>query len=170
MTPHEALELLLPSYIRYYNIKQEDVEPPFAAEAEFHSRDEQYFLVKSARLNAWESHEYVYFATSDRLTLALAQELEQTAWDRGLAHVVPSDEHRSSDVHLVVLANTIDDDAAAFLKKLKRYESYNHMLQGWSHYRVIALETSTGNLTFNRMGQILKKLFGNIKSSIKGEK
>ncbi len=170
MTPHEALQLLLPSYIRYYNVKQEDVEPPFTAEAEFHSRDEQYFLIKSARLNAWESHEYVYFATLDHLDLTLARELEETAWQRGTAHVVPTNEHRSSDVHLVVLAETIDDDAAKFLKKLKRYESYNHMLQGWSHFRVIALETSTGKLTCNRMGQILKKLFGNIKSSIKGEK
>ncbi len=169
MTPNDALQQLLPSYIKYYNIKQEDVEPPFTAEAEFHSRDEQYFLVKSARLNAWESHEYVYFATVDRLDLTLAKELEETAWQRGLSHVNATNEHRSSDVHLVVLAETVDADAAKFLKKLKRYQSYNHMLQGWSHLRVIALETSTGRLTYNRMGQILKKLFGNIKSSIKGE-
>lgn len=170
MTPHEALELLLPSYIRYYDLKREEVEPPFAAEAEFHSRDEQYFLIKSARLNAWESHEYVYFATVDHLDLATAKELDTAAWERGLSHVEPTPEHRSSDVHLVVLAGTIDADAAKFLKKLQRYESYHHMMWGWSHLRVIALETSTGKLTYNRMGQILKKLFGNIKSSIKGEK
>ena len=105
----------------------------------------------------------------DHLTLALAQELDESAWSRGMARVEPKPNHRNSDVHLVVLADKMDDDAANFLKKLRRYESYHHTFWGWSHYRVIALETSTGRLTCNRMGQILKKLFGNIKSAIKKE-
>ena len=169
MTAHEALQRLLNSYMRYYNVKQEDVEPPFAAEAEFHAKDVQHFLVKSMKLSEWDSHEYIYFATTPHLTLAQAQELDEIAWQRGLSHVEPCPNHRSSDVHLIVLADKMDDDAAKFLKKLRRYESYHHTWWGWSHYRVIALETSSGRLTCNRMGQILKKLFGNIKSAIKKE-
>jgi hypothetical protein len=101
--------------------------------------------------------------------MELAKELDEVAWARGMSHVNPGPNHRNSDVHLVVLADKMDDDAAQFLKKLRRYESYHHTFWGWSHYRVIALETSTGKLTCNRMGQILKKLFGNIKSAIKKE-
>ena len=169
MTAQEALQTLLKSYYRYYNVKEEGVEPPFAAEAEFLSQDVQYFLVKSAKLGESESHEYIYFAAVEHLTLEQAQMLDETAWSRGMSHVEPKPNHRNSDVHLVVLADRIDDDAAKFLKKLRRYESYNHTFWGWSHYRVIALETSTGNLTCNRMGQILTKLFRNIKSAIKKE-
>ena len=50
MTKSEALEKVLLSFKRYYNIKQEDVTEPFAAEAEFRTHDEHYFLVKSAKL------------------------------------------------------------------------------------------------------------------------
>ena len=169
MTSKEALQTLLKSYYRYYNVKEEGVEPPFDAEAEFLAQDVQYFLVKSAKLGESDSHEYIYFAAVDHLTLAQAQMLDETAWSRGMARVEPKPNHRNSDVHLVILAEKIDDDAAQFLKKLRRYESYHHTFWGWSHYRVIALETSTGKLTCNRMGQILTKLFGNIKSAIKKE-
>ena len=169
MTAQQALQTLLKSYMRYYNVKEEGVEPPFAAEAEFLAQDVQYFLVKSAKLGEADSHEYIYFAAVEHLTLALAQELDETAWSRGMARVEPKPNHRNSDVHLVILAEKMDDDAALFLKKLRRYESYHHTFWGWSHYRVIALETSTGRLTCNRMGQLLKKLFGNIKSAIKKE-
>ena len=169
MTSKEALQTLLKSYWRYYNVKDEGVEAPFDAEAEFVSKDEQYFLVKSAKLGESESHEYIYFAAVEHLTLEQAQMLDETAWSRGMSHVEPKPNHRNSDVHLVVLADKMDDDAALFLKKLRRYESYHHTFWGWSHYRVVAMETSTGTLVFNRMGQILKKLFRNIKSAIKKE-
>jgi len=169
MTSKEALQTLLKSYYRYYNVKEEGVEPPFDAEAEFLAQDVQYFLVKSAKLGESDSHEYIYFAAVDHLTLAQAQMLDETAWSRGMARVEPKPNHRNSDVHLVILAEKMDDDAAAFLKKLRRYESYHHTFWGWSHYRVIALETSTGRLTCNRMGQILTKLFRNIKSAIEKE-
>ncbi|MBP3588405.1 MAG: hypothetical protein J6J51_05170 [Clostridia bacterium] len=169
MTSKEALQTLLKSYYRYYNVKEEGVEPPFDAEAEFLAQDVQYFLVKSAKLGESDSHEYIYFAAVDHLTLEQAQMLDETAWSRGMARVEPKPNHRNSDVHLVILAEKMDDDAAAFLKQLRRYESYHHTFWGWSHYRVIALETSSGRLTCNRMGQILKKLFGNIKSAIEKE-
>ena len=66
MTATEALEVLLKSYKRYYNVKTEEVVSPFSAEAAFHSHGEQYFLVKSARLSEADAHEYVFFATADR--------------------------------------------------------------------------------------------------------
>ena len=169
MTSKEALQTLLKSYMRYYNVKEEGVEPPFAAEAEFLAQDVQYFLVKSAKLGEADSHEYIFFAAEEYLTLERAKLLDETAWSRGMSRVNPGPNHRNSDVHLVILADKMDDDAAQFLKKLRRYESYHHTFWGWSHYRVIALETSTGRLTCNRMGQILTKLFRNIKSAIKKE-
>ena len=169
MTAQEALQTLLKSYWRYYNVKEEGVEAPFAAEAEFLAQDVQYFLVKKAKLGEADSHEYIYFAAEEHLTLERAKMLDETAWSRGMSRVHPGPNHRNSDVHLVILAEKMDDDAADFLKKLRRYESYRHTFWGWSHYRVIALETSTGRLTCNRMGQILTKLFRNIKSAIEKE-
>lgn len=162
MTATEALDALLKSYQYYYNVTQDGVTPPFAAEAVFHSHDEQFFLVKSAKLSEAESHEYVFFATADKLDAGQVAALADAAWTEGLSRVRPHSSHRNSDVILVLLAETVLPEAAAAVKKLRRYQSYQHSLQGWSHFRVIALETSSGKLTYNRMGQPLKKLFRNI--------
>lgn len=163
MTPDEALERLLRSYTRYYNIiRGESVEPPFAAEAVFHSHDEQYVLVKSARISESNSHEYVFFTTADTLDAAAVAALEETAWERGMTRVQPHMNHRCSDVTLFLLAEHIDPDAKRTVKKSRRTKSYKHTLHGWSSYRAVALETSSGDLVSNRLGRDLKKLFRNI--------
>lgn len=162
MTASQALDLVLNSYSVYYNVSREDVTEPFAAEAAFHAQEAQYFLVKAVQMSAVESHEYIFFAVTDRLTLDLAQEYDKVAWETGMSRAVPGPNHRNTDVVLVVLAEQVDEDAAAFLKKLHRYRSYKHTFHGWSHYRVVALETSSETLVFNRMGQSLKKLFRKI--------
>lgn len=61
LTPGEALERVLRSYQTYYNIKTEAVEPPFAAEAIFGSHNEQYFLIKKAKVADIDTNETVYF-------------------------------------------------------------------------------------------------------------
>ena len=165
MTPSDVLAALLPSYARYYNVTDADVEPPFAAAAAFHSHDEQYFLVRRARLAEAEAHEYVFFALAETLDLALARRLDEAAWSRGLSRAKPGPTHRSTDVALVILAERIEPDAARYIRTLKRYQSYRFTLHGWSHYQVIALETSTGTASCNRRGRALQRLFRNINAS-----
>ena len=163
MTVDETLSKLLNSYRRYYNIKTEAVTKPFAAEAAFHTHDEQYFLVKAATLAEADAHEYVFFVTADEIGLDEIKALDETAWEEGLSRVVPHSNHRSTDIVLVLLSEHITEDAALYIKKIKRYKSYRYTLQGWSNYSVVAIETSTGNFFCNRRGKHLKKLFSNIK-------
>lgn len=163
MTVDETLSTLLNSYRRYYNIKTEDVTKPFAAEAAFHTHDEQYFLVKAATLAEADAHEYVFFVTADKIGLSEAKTLDETAWEEGLSRVVPHFNHRSTDIVLVLLSEHITEEAALYIKKVKRYKSYRYTLQGWSNYSVVAIETSTGKFFCNRRGKHLKKLFSNIK-------
>lgn len=162
-TAAQVLDTLLKSYRRYYNVLTEGVEPPFDAEAVFHSHDEQYFLLKSARLAEADSHEYVFFASRPSLDLKEVQALVDTAWQRGISRVCPHMNHRSSDVALILLADKMDPDAMEYIKKVKRYQSYRFTLHGWSSFQTVAMETSTGNLTCNRRGRDLVKLFRNIK-------
>lgn len=163
MTHAEALEQLLRSYTVYYDIDRETPTPPFAAEAAFHAHDEQYFFVKGAKLNEMDSFEFVYFFAGEHLGLEEARKLDELAWQTGLSRVKPHSTHRSSDIGLILLADTVDEEVFRFVKKLRRYKSYRLSFHGWSHYRVVALETSSGRLAFNRMGESLKKLFRNIK-------
>ena len=162
MAPADVLNTLLKSYKRYYNVRTEDVEAPFTAEAAFHSHDEQYFLVKSAKLSEAESHEYVFFYTGESLELSDVQKLDQCAWERGLSRAKPSTNHRNTDVVLILLAEQISPEAKAYIQKCKHYQSYRFTFHGWSSYQAVAMETSTGTLTHNRRGRDLKKLFRNI--------
>lgn len=162
MTTNEALEFLLRSYVRYYDIYREDVTEGFAAEAHFHSHDEQYFLVKSAKLAEADSHEYVYFALTETLTAETVQALTEKAWSAGMSHVQASYTHHSSDVSLIILADSIAPDAVRAIKKARRFASYKYGLHGFSHFRLIAFEPTSKKIVHNRMGDTLKKLFRNI--------
>lgn len=162
MTPQESLEKLLPSFKRYYNVKTEDVTEPFTAEAEFFTHDEAYFLMKSAKLSESESKEYVFFSTLDHLDIDTLKQLDEKAWNTGLSRVQITPIHHSTDVALIILAETIDSDAAKLIKKLSHYKSYCFTFRGWSRYRLIALEASTGKVIHNHLGSELKKLISNI--------
>ena len=162
MRPQEALEKLLPSFMRYYNIKTEDVTEPFSAEAEFYTHDESYFLFKEAKMNESESREFIFFAALDHLDAETVKEYDETAWNTGMSRVVITPIHHSTDVTLIVLADTIDKDAAKLIKKLKHHKSYCFNFKGFSRYRLIALETSSGKIIHNHLGSELKKLVRNI--------
>ena len=161
MTPHQTLDELLKSYVRYYDIKREDVTPPFDAEAAFHSHDEQLFISKTLKLSEAEAHEYVFFAAVPALDAARAKELADKAWETGLARVDPHPYHRSTDVTLVVVTDELSDDAARYFEREKRSQSYKHSLHGWSDFRVIAFETTSKKTACNRRGRALKDLFRN---------
>ena len=67
MLASEALERILKSYVRYYDINRDTPLEPFAAEAEFHSLEKGYILSKKAVISESESNEYIFFHTSEKL-------------------------------------------------------------------------------------------------------
>lgn len=162
MSLQEALDKLLPSFQRYYNVKREEVEAPFAAEAIFQSHNEQYFLIKSARISEANSNEFIYFYIGDSVNAEQLMELDRCAWERGISHVEPNYYHRNTDVALIIIAEKIDEQAMKQIRKMKHSKSYQFGLQGYSNYRLIAMELSTGRVSHNRLGQSLKKLVSKI--------
>ena len=162
MTLQEALDKLLHSFQRYYNIKREGVEAPFAAEALFQSHNEQYFLLKSARISEMNDKETIYFYTADTLTAEELKNLDAIAWERGLQDLQLNSNHHSTNVALIILADKIEADVFHLAKKLAHSKSYRFGIHGFSNYRLIAVELSTGKMAHNRQGQDLKKLLSNI--------
>ena len=165
-----ALDQILPAFQQYYTIKKEDVTPPFCAEAEFRSHNEQYFLVRSAHIADIDSNEFVYFASLSDLTDEKLDELVKTAWNTGLAKVHPHEGHRNSDVSLIILADRISDETKIKIKKTKLYKSYKFSFHGWSHFKLTVADLGSfdakGNpaLYSNRQGKDFAKL---IKKNIK---
>ena len=163
MNLDQALDGVLSAYKTYYNINRTSPAAPFAAEAEFHLHDEQYFLIRSARISEVDSREHVFFATYPVLDLSAAEKLAETAWQTGLERVRPHANHRNTDVTLIVLTEELTDDAAAFVKTAKRYKSYRFGLRGWSQFRMLVYDLHSGRLVHNRLGENLKGIINNNK-------
>ncbi|MDE5909412.1 MAG: hypothetical protein K2H52_11815 [Lachnospiraceae bacterium] len=161
MNRDEILEKLFRSFQVYYDVKREGTEPPFVAEAVFHTHDEHFFLVKSAVISEAESREYVYFAAVECLDQETLLELDHSAWARGMEKVRPHGSHRNTDVALIIVADTITEEAFAQVSKLRHYQSYRFGFHGWSNYRLVAIEQSSGRAAYNRLGRSFKKLVCN---------
>lgn len=163
MTRKEALEKTLLMFKRYYNIYTENVPAPFTACAEFAAHEEGYFLMKIAKVCENDSAEYVYFWDGDTLTEDIFHELDEKAWEMGLAKANVCYGHKSTDVTLVILADQIEDGVEKLIKKHRRFKSYRCGFHGYSHFNMVALDLSTDTITTNRQGDHLKKLLSNIK-------
>lgn len=161
ITPNEALEQLLPSYQRYYDVSNEP-KGAFAATALFYTHGEQYFLVRAAKMWEMESNEYVYFLPTDSLTQTQLTARIEEAWKDAMEHVHPGPNHRNSDVTVVVLVPQLDAAVRKALKRTHRSVSYRHGMHGWSNLRLGAIELSDGRISTNRHGADLKKLLRNI--------
>lgn len=162
---NDALETILKKFKRYYNVTTEGVEAPFAAEAAFKSHSEQYFLVKAAKVADIDSNEFVFFYSNDNVPPQTQDDIAQiaiAAWERGLSRITPYYGHRNTDITLIVLSERFGEDAFKKIKKLNHYKSYKFGLYGWSSFRALAYESSTGRLATNWRGRGLKKLIGSI--------
>ncbi len=172
LTRDSIFEEFIKSFRQYYDIKKEGVAEPFDAEAEFHSHSEQYLLVKSARISEVNTSEFVFFVKTDELTQEKLEVYCSKSWEEGMSRVRPSFTHKNSDVVLVVVADKISDQAKKSITKIKNYKSYCLSLKGYSHFKLVSMEISSGELYANRLGSDLKKIFTKIisKVSVGGEK
>ena len=155
----EITERLLGQYERYYTINRENPVPPFAAEAEFSVHGEQYFLIKAAKWAEMDAKEFIFFAEVDTLTDEVLTGLDEKAWNTGLSRVQAKENHRNTDISLIIVAETIDDAVKKRIKKLRHYRSYRFGLWGWSDNHTIVYELSTGKETHNRTGDHLAQVF-----------
>ena len=158
----EFLEKLLKAFSGYYSINTEDPYPPFDAEAEFRMHNEQYLLIRSAKITEYDSAEFVYFAKAEELDPAAYAQLDELAWNHGMSRVVVGENHRNSDVTLIILTEKLDPSLVRSIRKNRRYKSYRMTLKGWSDYRLAVYEVSTGRLVTNSKGDSLKQTFEGI--------
>ena len=168
MKLNEALERVLRSYGHYYTVEREHAAPPFDAEALFLQHDERYFISRSIRLSESDAREHIYFAAVEVLDEALFRQLDEAAWNRGLALVKPEWGHRGSDIGLVILTNRLEPEAAKLIRAANRSRGYAFSLKGWTNYRLIAMELPTRLAVHNRLGRQMEETLRNILLQSKG--
>lgn len=161
MNKNEILDKLLLSFTKYYDVSRE-AEIPFVAKATFSLQDEQYFLVKSAKIGEIHSNEYVYFAQENTLDKNTIHNLSNIAWDFGTKNIKPHLNHKSSDVVLFVITDKICEEAQDYIKKINLSKSYKFGFWGYSHYKLVVIELSTQRIFCNRRGKVFKKTVKNV--------
>lgn len=159
MTKQAPLEKLLNAYSHHYDIERDVVIEggSFPAMAIYYLRDENYLINKKHVLSAVENHEYVYFYLTDHLDAATLQQQIDLTRNDGLGRIKPHKEHMSSMVSLVILADTIDTEAKALIKKTRFRKNYRLALHGWMEYQIAAMEISTNSFLSNPAGKNAKK-------------
>ena len=157
MDTSEAIDKILPAFEQYYTVNK-DSEPPFCAQAEFRSHNEQYFLVRSAHIADIDSNEFVYFAQSPALSKDELEKLVNTAWQDGLSKVKPYNGHRNSDISLIIITNKLECPFEKAIKKTRLYKSYKWSFHGWSNFKLAVVALETQDIYFNRFGKDYKKL------------
>ena len=162
MTRQHAMERILAAYSGYYDINIEDPMPPFVAEAEFNLHDEQYFLVRSARIAEYDSREIVFFAAPEVLDLATFRMLDEIAWTNGLSRVRITENHKNTDISLFIVADEIDTRVIREAEKIRRYKKYMYGLRGWSGYRLIVCDVKNRQYVCNRLGSNLGEIANSV--------
>lgn len=155
----EKLEQLLKAYEHYFDIQRgvtvDGVE--FPAAADYHFREENYVATRAHTIYATEQHEYAFFYLAEHLDAAALRKLIDLSREAGMTKVKPHKEHMFSYVTLIILADAIDEEAKALIKKYRFRKNFRLTLQGWMEYHIAALETSTASFLSNPTGKEARK-------------
>ena len=159
MTREQRLNRLMDAYSHHYDIERDVTVggETYPAMAIYYMRDENYVITRKNVISAVENHEYVYFYLTEHLDAADLQHHIETTMTDGLARIKPHKEHMSSLVKLVILADTIDEEAKTLIKKTRFHKNYRLALHGWMEYHIAAMEISTMSFLSNPAGKGAKK-------------
>ena len=95
---------------------------------------------------------------AEHLDAAGAKDLLDRTLKTGMTRIKPHKEHMSSFISLVILADTIDEEAKKLIKKTRFQKYFRLALHGWMEYHIAAMECSTNNFLSNPAGKGVKKI------------
>lgn len=150
------IDKVLEGYSGSYDIKRAQHNSlPLVATAQFHVREAQYALFKSAEMSASHSDEYVYFYSVPHLTKELVETCIQYAYDDGMPRIDldGKDTHMCTRLVAVFFADSADDAALEEVKKCHIYKSFQFSLKGWMEFHTAAIDFGKESVVSNRYGR-----------------
>ena len=157
------LEIVKDAYSAYYTIfpvEEGQEELPLAFRVEYRSRDEKYFVIKSATIWGNEKVEYAYVFSAPSFSPELMDRCTDFALQEMLPKVKPHKEHQYTNCKVILLADSLDDETVKTVKKIKFSRSYGPLsTHGYSELLVAAVDVGKGRTWTNRAGYDLEKFF-----------
>lgn len=157
LTKEEVLEKLLLAHQAWFDIyrNHEFEGKTFPGYAEFHTHGEQYVLVKRAKLWEVDSHEYLFFQTVDTLDEAAVDGWVEFMCEHGFQKAKPQPNHMSSNIALVLIADSASDDAVKTVKKTRFRKNFKLGLEGWADLKLALVDLSGKRIVANGAGKDL---------------
>lgn len=163
ITRNELLERVLDTYSRWYDVERcDEKDLPLAATAQFHEHGTGYVLVKRAQTWVADRHEYTYFFTTDHLTKDIYDKLLAKTLELGEPLVNPVAGHMSTNIVMVVVCDSADEDALAALKKCRIKKSFQFSLKGWMEVQTAAIDVGKATITANAAAANTAKFLKNV--------
>ena len=160
------LEIVKDAYSAYYTIfpvEEGQEELPLAFRAEYRSRDEKYFVIKSATIWGNEKVEYAYVFSAPSFSPELMDRCTDFALQEMLPKVKPHKEHQYTNCKVILIADSLDEETVKTVKKKKFSKSYGPLsIHGYTELLCAAVDLSGKKAYANRTGQDLEKFFGKL--------
>lgn len=155
----ETAKKLLLAHSAYFDISQgyEFCGRTFFGYGEFHSYGEKYVGSKRAKLWEVATHEYLFIDTVEHLDAALVLQDIEFMKTKAISKVKPKPDHMSSNLSLVIVADSCDDDALRTLRKTRYRKNFKLGLQGWSDLRLAAVDLAAHRVVTNGAAKDMRK-------------
>ena len=166
------LDILAESYKAYYDLipPEDGLELPLAFEADFHSRDERYWLTKNISVWGNETNEFAYIFSAQSFDRMLVDRCIDYALKNGLPRVKPHKEHQCTNIKVIFVADSFDKELVRYIQKRKFQKSYKFSLHGFTMLKTAAVDLSLGRAFANRDGYELEKYFSKLFASVEKSK
>ena len=164
----EFLEILRDSYSAYYNIipPEQAAAPadlPLIFRADYFSRLENYWFVKSMPVWGNETNEYAYVFSAPAFDRALVDRCVDFAIEDMLPRVKPHKEHQYTDVKAIFVADGFDETVRKAVQARSFTKNYKFSFHGFTRLHTAAVDLSESKAYTNKAGYALadyfKKLF-----------
>ncbi len=155
------LEIVKDAYSAYYSIvPAEEGELPLAFRADYNAKDEQYFLVKSAKIWNNEKNEYAYVFSAPSFEKETVEKCIAWALEDMLPRVKPHKNHQYTNCKVVFIADSLEENVISAVQKSKFSKSYGFLsTQGYTELLSAAVDLSTEKTYTNRVGRGLESFF-----------
>lgn len=154
------IDVLKDAYSAYYNLVEDvETELPLAFRADYKDRDEQFFLVKSAKIWANEKNEYAYIFSAPRFDAALVKACADYALADGLPRVRPHKEHQCTNIKVVLVSDEAGEEAEKAVKKLRFSQNYKLGLWGYTNLLAGIVDMQSKKTVTNFAGHELAPFF-----------
>ena len=158
------LNTLADSFSAYYDLHMAEGEQelPLSFRADYFSRAERYWLTKNITIWGNETNEFAYVFSAPSFDQALAARCIDYALDDGLPMVKPHKEHQYTNIKVILLADSVEQDVARYVKKRSFSKSYKFSLYGFSTLKSAIVDLGSQKTVTNSAGHELVSYFSKL--------